>query len=81
MPEPDPIVDEVRAARDSIARQAGYDIARIAEAVREREAAGGGPVVTLPPRKPTVALGRLVESSRRGRRRCRCCSRSCRGSG
>lgn len=55
MAERNPIVDEVRAARDAIARESHYDIAKIAEAVRRREALGGRTVVTLPPRKPTVS--------------------------
>lgn len=51
MSEADPIVDEVRAARDAIAREHDYDIGKIAEAVRAREASSGRTVVTLPPRK------------------------------
>jgi hypothetical protein len=54
MKEPNPIVDEVRAARDSIAKNYDYDIAKIAEAVREREARNGRTFVRLPPRKPVL---------------------------
>jgi hypothetical protein len=50
MPQPDPIVDEVRAVRDAIAKESDYDIGKIAEAVRAREATNGRTVVTLPPR-------------------------------
>ena len=46
------IVDEVRAARDAIAKESDYDIAKIAEAVRSREAKSDRTFVTLPPRKP-----------------------------
>ena len=46
------IVDEVRAARDAIAIEYDYDIAKIAEAVRAREAKSDRTFVSLPPRKP-----------------------------
>ena len=48
---PDPVVDEVRAARDAIAKACDYDIDRIAEAVRAREEASGEPFVRRVPRK------------------------------
>ncbi len=54
MQDPNPIVDEVRAVRDSIAKEYGYDIAKIAEAVREREAKSGRTYVRLPPRSPAL---------------------------
>jgi len=54
MQDPNPIVDEVRAVRDSIANEYGYDIAKIAEAVREREAKSGRTYVHLPPRTPSL---------------------------
>lgn len=53
LPQLDPIVEEVRAARDAIAKKFDYDIAKIAEAVRAREAQSGRKVVNLPPRKAT----------------------------
>lgn len=53
MQEPNPIVDEVRAVRDSIAKEYGYDIAKIAKAIREREAKSGRTYVRLPPREPS----------------------------
>lgn len=46
----DPIIDEVRAIRDSIARDHNYDIDSIFEMLREREARSTRPHVTLPPR-------------------------------
>lgn len=54
MQEPNHIVDEVRAVRDSIAKEYGYDIAKIAEAVREREAKSGRTFVRLSPRAPSL---------------------------
>ena len=55
MQQPNPIVDEVRAARDAIAKEFDYDISKIAEAVRARKARSGRTVVNLPPRKATPA--------------------------
>ncbi len=55
MQDPNPIVDEVRSVRDSIAKAYDYDIAKIAQAVREREVKSGGTYVRLPPRKPSSA--------------------------
>lgn len=46
----DPIVEEVRAARDAIAKEFGYDIERIGRAMQERQAKNDRPVVRLPPR-------------------------------
>ena len=46
----DPIVEEVRAARDAIAREFDYDIERIGRVMQERQAKSGRPVVRLPPR-------------------------------
>lgn len=53
MPRKDPIVEEVHAVRETIAREAGYDLDRIIEAARARQAASGRPVVRLPPKKTT----------------------------
>lgn len=50
----DPIVEEVRAARDAIAKEFDYDIAKIAEAVRERQAKSGQTYVHLAPRTPLI---------------------------
>ena len=46
-----PIIDEVRAARDAIAKEFGYDIERIARAMQERQAKGDRPVVRLQPKR------------------------------
>ncbi len=59
MPDPDPIVEEVRAARDAIARQFDYDVEKLAEALRARQAESGRPAVRLPP-KP---VGTVREAS------------------
>lgn len=50
----DPIVDEVRAARDAIARKCDYDLETLARAIRQREVQGGRTLVKLPPRRPTI---------------------------
>jgi hypothetical protein len=55
MPRKDPIVEEVHAAREAIARDSGYDLDRIIEGARARQAASGRPVVRLPPKKSTEA--------------------------
>lgn len=47
----DPIVDEVRAIRDAIAREHDYDLAAICRALREEASAAGIRTVTLPPRR------------------------------
>jgi hypothetical protein len=47
----DPIIDEVRAARDAIAKEFEYDIDKLAEALKVREAKSGRKVVRLPPRE------------------------------
>lgn len=52
----DPIVEEVRAFRDEIAKALDYDIDAIFEALRARESACGEPRVSLPPRRPHSAL-------------------------
>lgn len=49
--DPNPIVDEVRSARDAIAKQFEYDIERLGRALQERQLQGGRPLVRLPPRR------------------------------
>jgi len=49
-----PIIDEIRAVRDSIAKSYDYDIAKIAEAVKERESKSGQTYVRLTPREPVI---------------------------
>jgi hypothetical protein len=47
----DSIVDEVRAARATLAKESNDDIEKIVEAARNRQVRNGHRVVTLPPRK------------------------------
>ena len=58
----DPIVEEVRAVRDSIARKYGYDIHKIVQAIREMEQHSGREYVTLPPRRVTQRLKKSATS-------------------
>jgi hypothetical protein len=51
----DPIVDEVRAAREALARESDNDIEKIVEAARVRQAHSGRTVVTLPPKRTQPA--------------------------
>lgn len=51
---PDSVVEEVRAARDAIAKAADYDIEKIAHAAKAREVQSGRKVVRLPPKKAIV---------------------------
>lgn len=54
----DPIVEEVRAVRDEIARESQYDLDEIFAALRKLETESPKPHVTLPPRK--VERGRAA---------------------
>ena len=56
MSRKDPIVEEIHAVRKAIARESGYDLDRIVEAARARQAASGRVAVRLPPKK--VATGK-----------------------
>ncbi len=47
----DPIVEEVRAIRDAIAKEFDYDIERLGRALQERQVKSGRPVVRLPPKR------------------------------
>ena len=51
----DPIVDEVRAAREAIVKACDYDLDKLALALREHEMQSGRKLVHLPP-KPTIPL-------------------------
>ena len=50
--QPDPIVEEVRAAREAYARRFGFDLRAICRDLREQERTGGRELVSLPPRRP-----------------------------
>ena len=54
MPSRDPIVEEVRAARDAIAKEFDYDIERIGRAMQERQSKNDRPVVRLLPKRVPV---------------------------
>jgi hypothetical protein len=49
----DPIVEEVRRARDAHAKQFNYDLDAICEDLRKGEKASGWPAVSLPPKRIT----------------------------
>jgi len=51
----DPIVDEVRAAREAIVKACDYDLDKLALALREHEKQSGRELVRLPP-KPAIPL-------------------------
>jgi hypothetical protein len=50
----DPIVEEVRAVRDAIAKKFDYDVERIGRAMQERQSKNDRPVVRLPPRRIAI---------------------------
>ena len=50
--QPDPIVEEVRRAREAYARRFNFDLQMICRDLREQEKASGRESVTLPPRRP-----------------------------
>ena len=47
----DPIVDEVRAIREAIAKEHGNDLRAIVQALQHRQAERGRKLVSLPPRR------------------------------
>jgi len=51
----DPIVDEVRAARDAIVKACDYDLDKLAFSLKEHERQSGRKLVRLPP-KPAIPL-------------------------
>jgi hypothetical protein len=51
--EEDPIVSEVRAARDKLVEQAGGDLDRLIAMLQEMETRETRPVVGFSPRKPS----------------------------
>ena len=51
----DSIVDEVRAAREAIAKASDDNLEKIVEAARARQSQGGRQVVTQAPRKAVSA--------------------------
>lgn len=49
----DPIVEEVRAAREKFAKEHNYDVYEIVRALRNASAKNGRTIVSLVPRKPS----------------------------
>ena len=47
----DPIVAEVRAIRDELARQCGYDLKEIFRQLRQQQSSSGRKYVHYPPRR------------------------------
>lgn len=54
MPSKDPILEEIYEIREALAKEAGYDLEKIAAAARKRQAESGWKTVTLPPRPAMV---------------------------
>jgi hypothetical protein len=48
----DPIVEEVRKAREEYARQFNFDLDAIHRDLKEKEQASGRLIVSFPPRRP-----------------------------
>jgi hypothetical protein len=46
-----PIVEEVRAVRDAIAKEFDYDIERIGRAMQARQGKNDRPVIRFPPKR------------------------------
>ena len=47
----DPIVEEVRAIREAFAREHGYDVKAIVQALQREEQESGRRLVSLPPKR------------------------------
>jgi len=52
-PWEDPIVSEVRRAREAIFAEAEYDLEKLSQRLRDRQSASGRRVVTRSPRRPS----------------------------
>jgi hypothetical protein len=53
----DPIIEEIHAAREKIAREASYDLDKIVKAARARQEASGRQAVRLNPKRPRPPRG------------------------
>jgi hypothetical protein len=53
--EHDPIIEEIHAIRETLSRESGHDIRKVAEAAKARQAESGREAVRLPPRKAKAA--------------------------
>jgi hypothetical protein len=58
----DPIVDEVRSAREAIVKACDYDLDKLALSLKEHEKKSGRKVVHLPP-KPATPLAPARKAS------------------
>jgi len=56
----DPIVEEVRRAREAHAKQFNYDLDAICEDLRKREKASGLPTVSFAPKRIARKKSRLL---------------------
>lgn len=54
MKHSDPIIDEVRAIRDAIAKNCDYDIDALAKLLKAHETQSGRRIVRRPPKEVTV---------------------------
>jgi hypothetical protein len=52
---PDPVIQEVRQAKQAVAARHDHDLRKLVDALMESQAKSGREVVTLPPRKPQAA--------------------------
>lgn len=50
--QPDPIVEEVRKARDEYAKRFNYDLDAICRDLQEKQKRGKRKVISLPPKRP-----------------------------
>jgi hypothetical protein len=57
----DPIVEEVRNARNEHAKKFNYDLNAIAADLKKQQKASKRKFVTLPPRKPTILPKAKIE--------------------
>jgi hypothetical protein len=55
MSRKDPIIEEIHAIREKLAREANYDMEKLFAAARVRQVASGVDAVQLPPRQPLAA--------------------------
>ena len=62
----DPIVEEVRRARDDYAKSFHYDLDAICRDLQQKQTQSGRPVVSFPPRRPVaITASPLNEPSNR----------------
>lgn len=50
----DPIIDEIRAIRDAMARDCDYDAEKLTQILKDHEARSGRKIVRRPPRQVVV---------------------------